>query len=334
MRCRLALVLQVVLALHDWGKTHVHPASLRSVPAQKDVPHILHHVYLAGLDELGAKPLAVERRSSCIAQHPGWEHRLWTAAEAEALVEQDFPWFAQIWANYDRWVRSSLSAPSALCSLCSLDLERRKVSAQPCLPPRRCSGRCNSIHATLQVWRRGAHLLCRVVLHHHQAAKTQPTVGAKAQYLDFDVECLAPMETSIARGSIILQGSGQEGITNAVLASAPGQPFWLGVLQNCEERAGVIRWNTDIAVVLTGPDVIGEAFRRRCLVHTKESYPGTFGFLGGSYQVHALTLSWSPVCQGSSAMSAARCPESRGIVHVWPFGTWMSPCWHTNAMCC
>ena len=78
-------------------------------------------------------------------------------------------------------------------------------------------------------------------------------------YLDLDVECLAPVDESLGDNHIILQGTGVEGITNAVFASAPNNTFWLEVLRVCQDRANE---GDTYPITATGPAVIGEAIRR------------------------------------------------------------------------
>ena len=45
-------------------------------------------------------------------------------------------------------------------------------------------------------------------------------------YLDFDIECYRPADESFKQYSIVLQGTGDEGINNAAMASMPGHPLW------------------------------------------------------------------------------------------------------------
>ena len=78
-------------------------------------------------------------------------------------------------------------------------------------------------------------------------------------YLDLDVECLAPADESLGDNTIILQGTGGEGITNAVLASAPNNTFWLEVLHVCQDRAAE---GQTYPIGATGPAVIGEVIKR------------------------------------------------------------------------
>ena len=76
-------------------------------------------------------------------------------------------------------------------------------------------------------------------------------------YLDLDIECFSAADDSIANYSVVLQGTGLEGVTNAVMASAPGIPFWVEVLRTCQDRAHI-----DWPVHATGPAVLEETIRR------------------------------------------------------------------------
>ena len=42
-------------------------------------------------------------------------------------------------------------------------------------------------------------------------------------YLDFDIECFKPADDSLQQFDLILQGTGNEGFNNAVMASVPGK---------------------------------------------------------------------------------------------------------------
>lgn len=76
-------------------------------------------------------------------------------------------------------------------------------------------------------------------------------------YLDMDVECYTSVDESLGDYTVVLQGTGQEGVTNAVMASAPKNPFWLEVLYTCQERV-----NDDFPVTATGPLMLGDTIKR------------------------------------------------------------------------
>ena len=80
-------------------------------------------------------------------------------------------------------------------------------------------------------------------------------------YIDLDVQCFSSIEDSLGNYTIVLQGTGIEGVTNAVMASAPGNSFWLDVLKVCQNRAGDPNYKN--AIFATGPIVVGEALKAR-----------------------------------------------------------------------
>lgn len=79
---------------------------------QGEIPHILHYIYLSGFDAFlteAEKPGAKMKKwqyDSCIEAHPHWEHRFWTQAMADELLEQHYPWFLPVWRSYEREVAS------------------------------------------------------------------------------------------------------------------------------------------------------------------------------------------------------------------------------------
>ena len=79
-------------------------------------------------------------------------------------------------------------------------------------------------------------------------------------YLDMDVECFAAADDSLGDYTIVLQGTGIEGVTNAVMASAPNNTFWLEVLRTCQERADKPEFK--IAIQATGPKAVGATIKR------------------------------------------------------------------------
>ena len=43
-------------------------------------------------------------RDACVAWHPGWQHRFWDHAAAEALLEERYAWFLPTFRAYPRVV--------------------------------------------------------------------------------------------------------------------------------------------------------------------------------------------------------------------------------------
>ncbi|EGZ29499.1 hypothetical protein PHYSODRAFT_358700 [Phytophthora sojae] len=96
-------------------------------------------------------------------------------------------------------------------------------------------------------------------------------------YVDADFECLQPFD-ELHRGrnlflsseplvhAVLLEKSRSAALCNALMASAPGHPFWLQVLDNIKEKFDRERLRSD-AVELTGP---------RMVKHTYESFNSSF----------------------------------------------------------
>lgn len=85
-------------------------------------------------------------------------------------------------------------------------------------------------------------------------------------YADMDTECLQPIDDTVADGHIILCRMGidkafQHSIPNAVMASRPGQIFWLYVIRMMMEAAEQAqrsgRWGPE---ALTGPVLLKRAY--------------------------------------------------------------------------
>ena len=59
-------------------------------------------------------------------------------------------------------------------------------------------------------------------------------------YLDIDVECFVPTDQLLSGRDVVLQleDSNPKSLNNAVMASVPGHPFWLNVIQVMMDRNG------------------------------------------------------------------------------------------------
>lgn len=80
-------------------------------------------------------------------------------------------------------------------------------------------------------------------------------------YLDLDMECFGPSDYTLGKFDVVLQGSGSEGLTNSVMASAPGQNVWLAILRLLEKRSPLNNPNKpDSPIVMTGPAAVRDAF--------------------------------------------------------------------------
>ena len=49
-------------------------------------------------------------------------------------------------------------------------------------------------------------------------------------YLDLDIECYRPAENAFKHYDVVLQGTGFEGVNNGMMASAPGHPIWMALI--------------------------------------------------------------------------------------------------------
>ena len=115
-------------------------------------------------------------------------------------------------------------------------------------------------------------------------------------YLDLDVDCYSTVDESLGNYTIVLQGTGGEGVTNAMMASAPKVSFWLEVLYTCQERA-----NADFPVWATGPTAVGDTIQK--LYHLDPVLK--LGFLGEVIEV--------------------RCPYSSQMLHTLRLGRVVQP---------
>lgn len=50
-------------------------------------------------------------RDACVAWHPGWQHRFWDHAAAEALLEERYAWFLPTFRAYPRVVHKGARDP-------------------------------------------------------------------------------------------------------------------------------------------------------------------------------------------------------------------------------
>lgn len=57
-------------------------------------------------------------------------------------------------------------------------------------------------------------------------------------YLDIDVECFSPTDSLLSGREVVLQleDSDPKSLNNAVMASVPGHPFWIKVVQLMLDR--------------------------------------------------------------------------------------------------
>ncbi|PSC76477.1 glycosyl transferase [Micractinium conductrix] len=114
-------------------------------------------------------------------------------------------------------------------------------------------------------------------------------------YYDLDVECFRKGDDMLVGADVVLQGTGgQEGVTNAMLASVPGHPLWKCIFKLLQERQG--KW----VIEATGPSLVRDA------ALDLQAVPNTFVGLH----------KWKGT-----------------LVRVWPLGEWTTPCWASDRKC-
>lgn len=120
-------------------------------------------------------------------------------------------------------------------------------------------------------------------------------------YLDNDVDCISPVETSLAGAGLILQAETRAGdmLTNAVLASRPGHPFWLELLKLMAQRQTLVqdRHLTDGDLILnsTGPYALSSLLTS--MIDPSSGYlPGEHSPLGTTARVFPVGA-WFQPCQ-------------------------------------
>ena len=89
-------------------------AAHESATGASQIPQVLHHVYLDGLDSLVeaehiAAPYRGQRfpgynntvRRSCPLVHSEWEYKFWNNSQAEDLIQASYPWFLDTFQSYE-----------------------------------------------------------------------------------------------------------------------------------------------------------------------------------------------------------------------------------------
>lgn len=90
-------------------------------------------------------------------------------------------------------------------------------------------------------------------------------------YLDIDVECFKPADPLLVGWDLVLQSEYPEAhdISNAVLASAPGLPYWEALIEAVAATADAIanKRRLDAMDVLqaTGPPLYTQVFKQACI---------------------------------------------------------------------
>ena len=88
--------------------------------APYQIPRIFHQVYLEGEDKFQEKAkegkFSLKHRVSCKQHHQHWEYKFWTKKEAEALVQESYPWFWSTYTRYTHWVREMVAHHACMLS--------------------------------------------------------------------------------------------------------------------------------------------------------------------------------------------------------------------------
>lgn len=90
-------------------------------------------------------------------------------------------------------------------------------------------------------------------------------------YLDIDVECFSPTDELLASRDVVLQleNDHPKSLNNAVMASVPGHPFWLKVMQIMQDRGNnandCFLGFRDLGTVLKTTGVLRHSFTEHAL---------------------------------------------------------------------
>lgn len=125
-------------------------------------------------------------------------------------------------------------------------------------------------------------------------------------YLDLDVECYKAVDESLKDYQLVLQGTGDEGVNNCVMASVPGHPFW-----------------TEYAKTLV----------------TRSALGSTPQFQSPMYMSGTLALTRSlmdfipnPGLRPVSGYNGVEY-QANGTVRVYAIGEWFIPCYGSDHIC-
>lgn len=83
----------------------------RATDDMRPIPKIIHQVWLGGTDGLPAPPERMAEASrTWAAANPGWDHRLWTGAELDALFARLRPDLLELYRGYRYFVQRADAA--------------------------------------------------------------------------------------------------------------------------------------------------------------------------------------------------------------------------------
>lgn len=232
---------KVVRATYRKSGKHGHPEiaqfyeDLNSAASSiQPIPKILHHVYLDGLANLQqaesgevAKPgqrfpgYNSTWRHSCHIVHPNWQYMFWNNSQAENLIRTAYPWFLATFQSYNNYVQKGDAMQSTKCPELSCGHECQRTGLKL------THQHCQSWHQLDSFWHTAGDALRPFLMH---------AIGG--MYLDIDVECFSPTDALLSGREVVLQleDSNPKSLNNAVMASIPGHPFWIKVIQLMLDR--------------------------------------------------------------------------------------------------
>ncbi|KAK9817526.1 hypothetical protein WJX74_007528 [Apatococcus lobatus] len=119
-------------------------------------------------------------------------------------------------------------------------------------------------------------------------------------YLDIDVECYRPADPILVGWDMVLQSEYSEGqdISNAVLASAPGLPYWEALIEAAAAAADAIanKRRLDAMDVLhaTGPPLYTQVFKQVAHPHAANNVVGAWKLQNAWVRVYGLDSFFVP----------------------------------------
>ncbi|EIE20456.1 hypothetical protein COCSUDRAFT_57606 [Coccomyxa subellipsoidea C-169] len=162
-------------------------------------------------------------------------------------------------------------------------------------------------------------------------------------YVDLDVECYRSSEAFLAGHDLVFQSEkNEEDVSNAMVASITGHPFWNAVVRKMiveAKRANEKTLHSGSILTSTGPDVFKEVFKRWAeYVRPQPPY-------GGEYMVHGTRVKYYPrghwfvpclwddtAChKGTNLAAAAGKPDARLAGHHQFTGSWLGTLNETDA---
>ncbi|KAH7488862.1 hypothetical protein KRP22_008501 [Phytophthora ramorum] len=228
------------------------PTARVPVDARPSAPR-LRGVFLALISLSVASLLVVSSRMGA-SPHLKTPHKLLVATEDAAiphLIHQSWKNVHRIPTRFHPWMRSWVDLHPTWTYVFWTDEDNLRLFER--LYPR-------YLHVAKAVRKVSLADMARYALLHH--------VGGL--YVDADFECLQAFDdlhrdnriflsSEPLVHSVLLEKSTEAALCNALMASAPGHPFWLRVLDNIKDKFDRERLKSD-AVELTGPRMVKQTY--------------------------------------------------------------------------